>query len=143
MVLAGVGILNDVTITQASTVWELRTAAPGASRRSIYRQAMRVGRDHIASTVYTIAFAYVGTALAMLLLASRLDFTIIQLLTFNTIAEEVVATLVASTSLVATIPLTTALAAWLASPRTAPPAEQPRRAMHGSCSDGGEPNLTE
>lgn len=132
MVLAGVGILNDVTITQASTVWELRTAAPTASRRAIYRQAMSVGRDHIASTVYTIAFAYVGTALAMLLLASRLDFTIIQLLTFNTIAEEVVATLVASTSLVATIPLTTALAAWLASPGTASIADEPRRAVHDS-----------
>ncbi|HEY3545395.1 MAG TPA: YibE/F family protein [Propionicimonas sp.] len=142
MVLAGVGILNDVTITQASTVWELRTAAPEASRRSIYRQAMRVGRDHIASTVYTIAFAYVGTALAMLLLASRLDFTIIQLLTFNTIAEEVVATLVASTSLVATIPLTTALAAWLARPRTATVAEESRRAMRESSLDGGSPKLT-
>jgi uncharacterized membrane protein len=132
MVLAGVGVLNDVTITQASTVWELRTAAPAASRAAIYRQAMRVGRDHIASTVYTIAFAYVGTALAMLLLASRLDFTILQLLTFNTIAEEVVATLVASTALVATIPLTTALAAWLASPATAPGTERPRRVMHDS-----------
>ncbi len=133
MVLAGVGVLNDVTITQASTVWELRASAPEASRRKIYSQAMRVGRDHIASTVYTIAFAYIGTALAMLLLASRLDFTTIELLTFNTIAEEVVATLVASTSLVATIPLTTALAAWLASPQeSARPADRPRRAVDDS-----------
>jgi len=116
MVLAGVGVLNDVTITQASAVWELREAAPTASRRTVFSHAMRIGRDHIASTVYTIAFAYVGTALAMLLLASRLDFTILQLLTFNTIAQEVIATLVASIALVAAIPLTTALAAWLAGP---------------------------
>lgn len=128
MVLAGVGVLNDVTITQASAVWELRTAAPTASRSSIFTQAMRIGRDHIASTVYTIAFAYVGTALALLLLASRLDFTIVQLLTFNTIAQEIVATLVASISLVATIPITTLLAAWLAGPVTSPSAEGPRRA---------------
>lgn len=128
MVLAGVGVLNDVTITQASSVWELRTAAPTASRSTIYSQAMRIGRDHIASTVYTIAFAYVGTALALLLLASRLNFTILQLLTFNTIAQEIVATLVASISLVAAIPITTALAAWLAGPVSSAPAERPRRA---------------
>ena len=135
MVLAGVGVLNDVTITQASAVWELRTAAETASRRTIFAHAMRIGRDHIASTVYTIAFAYVGTALAMLLLASRLDFTIVELLTFNTIAQEIVATLVVSISLVATIPITTALAAWLAAPRPALIPESPRRAHE----DGSEP----
>lgn len=129
MVLAGVGVLNDVTITQASAVWELRAAAPEAPRSTIFAQAMRIGRDHIASTVYTIAFAYVGTALAMLLLASRLNFTIAQLLTFNLIAQEIVATLVASISLVATIPITTALAAWLAAPASSVPGEQPRRVL--------------
>jgi uncharacterized membrane protein len=134
MVLAGVGVLNDVTITQASAVWELREAAPTAGRSAIYASAMRIGRDHIASTVYTIAFAYVGTAIALLLLASRLDFTILQLLTFNTIAQEIVATLVASISLVATIPITTALAAWLAGPQRPPATEQPRRAW----SDGAD-----
>ena len=128
MVLAGVGVLNDVTITQASAVWELRAAAPGASRRTLFSQAMRIGRDHIASTVYTIAFAYVGTAMAMLLLASRLDFAILDLLTFNTVAEEIVATLVASIGLVGTIPITTALAAWLAAPRLPATPERPRRA---------------
>lgn len=138
MVLAGVGVLNDVTITQASAVWELRAAAPTATRSTVFAQAMRIGRDHIASTVYTIAFAYVGTALAMLLLASRLNFTIVQLLTFNTIAQEIVATLVASISLVATIPITTALAAWLAAPASAEPAEPPRRAW-----DAGAPLTTE
>jgi uncharacterized membrane protein len=122
MVLAGVGVLNDVTITQASAVWELRAAAPAASRRTVFSHAMRIGRDHIASTVYTIAFAYVGTALGLLLLASRLDFTVLALLQFNTIAQELVATLVASIALVLTIPITTALGAWLAAPLPAPPA---------------------
>jgi uncharacterized membrane protein len=131
MVLAGVGVLNDVTITQASAVWELRTAAPTATRSTIFRHAMRIGRDHIASTVYTIAFAYVGTALALLLLASRLDFSIIELLSFNTIAQEIVATLVASISLVATIPITTALGAWLAGPRASGPVDVPQRAVEG------------
>ncbi|HEY3547976.1 MAG TPA: YibE/F family protein [Propionicimonas sp.] len=135
MVLAGVGVLNDVTITQASAVWELRTAAPTANRRTIFAHAMQIGRDHIASTVYTIAFAYVGTSLALLLLASRLDFTLSELLTFNTIAQEIVATLVVSISLVATIPITTALAAWLAGPRPTTSPEQPQPAR----GDASEP----
>jgi uncharacterized membrane protein len=128
MVLAGVGVLNDVTITQASSVWELRAAAPEASLRSIFAHAMRIGRDHIASTVYTIAFAYVGTALTLLVLASRLDFAIFDLLTFNEIAAEIVATLVASIALVVTIPMTTALGAWLVG--------RPAPAAGGAVADG-------
>ncbi|MDR0436088.1 MAG: YibE/F family protein [Propionibacteriaceae bacterium] len=114
MVLAGVGVLNDVTITQASAVWELRAAEPHATRFEVFTRAMRIGRDHIASTVYTIAFAYVGSALALLTLTTMMDYTLDTLLTFEDIAEELVPTFVASIALVLTIPLTTAIGAWLA-----------------------------
>ena len=63
VVIAGLGVLNDVTITQASAVWELRGAAPTMSRSRLFTSAMRIGRDHIASTIYTIVFAYAGTCL--------------------------------------------------------------------------------
>jgi uncharacterized membrane protein len=129
MVLAGVGVLNDVTITQASAVWELRAAAPAATRRELFAHAMRIGRDHIASTVYTIAFAYVGAAVAMLLLASRMDLSLAALVTSNEVAEEIVATLVASIALVAAIPMTTALAAWLAAPAAKSPVRPPSRVL--------------
>jgi uncharacterized membrane protein len=123
MVLAGVGVLNDVTITQASAVWELR-AAGQTNRRALFGQAMRIGRDHIASTVYTIAFAYVGGALSVLMLASLYDHSLTELFTFEDIASEIVPILVASIGLVLAIPLTTAIAAILGAPRdvlTAPP----------------------
>jgi uncharacterized membrane protein len=113
MVLAGVGVLNDVTITQASAVWELRAAAPTATRRMVFVSAMRIGRDHIASTVYTIAFAYIGGALSLLLVASTIDHTILDLLTAEDIASEVVPILAASVGLVLAIPLTTAIGVWL------------------------------
>ena len=61
MVIAGLGVLNDVTITQASSVWELHAANPLLSRTRLFTGGMRIGRDHIASTVYTLAFAYAGT----------------------------------------------------------------------------------
>ncbi|MDR1441150.1 MAG: YibE/F family protein, partial [Bifidobacteriaceae bacterium] len=113
MVLAGVGVLNDVTITQASAVWELRAAEPMASRRQLFTRGMRIGRDHIASTVYTIAFAYVGTALALLILVNLYDHSVTDVLTFEEVAEELVRTLVASIGLVLAIPLTTAIGAAL------------------------------
>lgn len=114
MILAGLGALNDVTITQVSTVWELRSANPSTSAAKLYQQGMVVGRDHIASTIYTLAFAYVGTALPLLMAAAVLDRTFLDTLTTGEIAEEIVRTLVASIGLVLAIPLTTAIAARLA-----------------------------
>jgi uncharacterized membrane protein len=110
IVLAGMGVLNDVTITQASAVWELRAVAPAASRAELFTSAMRIGRDHIASTVYTIAFAYVGAALPLLMMVWLVDQSPTTALTSGEIAEEVVRTLVGSIGLVLAIPITTAIA---------------------------------
>ncbi|MDP9807035.1 putative membrane protein [Trueperella bonasi] len=114
IVLAGLGALNDVTITQVSTVWELHSANPAASRRRVFSQGMVIGRDHIASTVYTLAFAYVGTSLPLLMSAALVDRGFLDLMTVGQIAEEIVRTLVASIGLVLAIPMTTAIATWLA-----------------------------
>ncbi|AZN28971.1 YibE/F family protein [Flaviflexus salsibiostraticola] len=114
MILAGLGALNDVTITQVSTVWELRAANPASTAAQLYRQGMVVGRDHIASTIYTLAFAYVGTALPLLMSAAVIDRTFLDTLATGEIAEEIVRTLVASIGLVLAIPLTTGIAARLA-----------------------------
>ncbi|WP_454042014.1 YibE/F family protein [Cellulosimicrobium sp. Marseille-Q8652] len=111
LVLAGMGVLNDVTITQASAVWELRAVAPLATRAELFTRAMRIGRDHIASTVYTIAFAYVGAALPLLMAVYLSDQSLATSLTSGEIAEEVVRTLVGSIGLVLAIPVTTAIAA--------------------------------
>jgi uncharacterized membrane protein len=119
LVLAGMGVLNDVTITQASAVWELRELAPHAPRRVLFARAMRIGRDHIASTVYTMAFAYVGAALAILMNLWLVDQPLGNALSSGEIAEEVVRTLVGSIGLVLAIPATTAIAA-LAVPRPEP-----------------------
>lgn len=117
MVLAGLGVLNDVTTTQASAVWELRAADPAASRRELFTRGMRIGRDHIASTVYTIAFAYVGAALPLVLLVSVADRGLLESLSSGELAEEVARTLVGSIGLVLAIPVTTAIAALAVSGR--------------------------
>ncbi|KAA1428246.1 YibE/F family protein [Nocardioides antri] len=116
LVIAGLGVLNDVTITQASAVWELRAASPEASRWEVYAGAMRIGRDHIASTIYTIVFAYVGTALLVLMLLSIYDRSILDLRSTEHLAEEIVRTLVTSIGLVLAVPITTAVGALVAAP---------------------------
>ncbi|WP_052207506.1 YibE/F family protein [Sinomonas humi] len=110
LVIASLGALNDVTITQASAVWELYELAPCTPARSLFSSALRIGRDHIASTVYTIAFAYVGAALPALLLVMLYDRPLLEALTGPELVEEVVRTLVGSIGLVLAIPLTTAVA---------------------------------
>jgi uncharacterized membrane protein len=109
IIIAGLGVLNDVTITQASAVWELYELSPTMSARRLFTGAMRIGRDHIASTVYTIAFAYAGAALPVLMLISPYQRPFLTSVTGGELAEEVVRTLVGSISLVLAIPITTAI----------------------------------
>ncbi|HEY0119633.1 MAG TPA: YibE/F family protein [Cellulomonas sp.] len=129
-VLAGLGVLNDVTVTQASAVWELHDAQPAASWRRLVTQGMRIGRDHIASTIYTIAFAYVAAALPLVLLVSMsTGVPLLEAVTSGELAEEVARTLVGSLGLVLAIPLTTMIAALVVTSgrrtRSAPPSELP------------------
>jgi uncharacterized membrane protein len=111
VIVAGLGVLNDVTITQSSAVWELRGVAPGLGRLELYRRAMRIGRDHIASTIYTIVFAYAGAALSVLLLLYFYERPILSLISTEQIAEEIVRTLASGIGLVLAVPITTAIAA--------------------------------
>ena len=117
LIIAGLGVLNDVTITQASSVWELRAASPEMPHRQLFTSAMRIGRDHIASTIYTIVFAYAGTALSVLLLLFVYDRPLIDLLSSEDIAEEVTRTLSSAIGLVLAVPVTTAIAVATVAPR--------------------------
>lgn len=111
IIVAGLGVLNDVTITQSSAVWELRGAAPQMTRMELFRSGMRIGRDHIASTIYTIVFAYAGAALPVLMLLFLYDRPVFDLLQTESLAEEIVRTLASAIGLVLAVPATTAFAA--------------------------------
>jgi uncharacterized membrane protein len=127
-VVAGLGILNDVTITQASAVWQLHEAAPDAGWRQLFRRGMAIGRDHIASTVYTIVFAYAGAALPLLLLFELYERPFWVVLTGSEVGEEVIRTLVGGIALVLAVPVTTligALVATASAATTPAPAPEP------------------
>lgn len=117
-IIGSLGVLNDVTITQASAVFELAHAGHG-TRREVFRRAMRVGSDHIASTVYTLVLAYAGSSLPLLLLFSVADRRLTDVLTSESVAIEIVRSAVGGIALALAVPLTTAVAAALASPNAA------------------------
>jgi uncharacterized membrane protein len=118
LVLAGIvvgalGVLDDVTISQASTVLALRRADPSMSIGGLFREGMTVGRDHLGATVNTLVLAYAGASLPVLLIFADQGMGFADAVTREVVAKEVVATLVGSIGLVAAVPLTTALAALL------------------------------
>jgi uncharacterized membrane protein len=115
-IIGSLGVLNDVTVTQASTAFEI--AEHGATRKAIFVGAMRVGRDHIASTVYTLVLAYAGSALPLLLLFSVANRSLGDVLTSESVAIEIARSAVGGIALALSVPLTTGIAAVLATPHS-------------------------
>jgi uncharacterized membrane protein len=128
VVIGALGVLDDVTVTQTSAVWELRAANPSLSRRQLYTSALRIGRDHVASAVNTLVMAYAGAALPLLLYSSISGVGIVNIVSSQSIAQEIVRTLVGSIGLVAAVPVTTALAAAVAASEPMVPKERRRPA---------------
>jgi uncharacterized membrane protein len=131
IVVASLGILNDVTVTQASAVWELRALSPDAPAGRLFAGAMRIGRDHIASSVYTIVFVYAGSALPVLLLINLSDRPLHTVLTGEALSQEIVRTLVGSIGLVLSVPLTTAVGVALVRFARGPSPDPPARVTAG------------
>jgi uncharacterized membrane protein len=116
IVVGALGVLDDVTVSQVSIVAALRRANPVLSPRLLYREATKVGRDHVASTVNTLVLAYAGASLPLLLFFAQGDQPVDRLITSEIISVEVVRMLVGSIGLVASVPITTALAAVVLGP---------------------------
>lgn len=113
IVIGTLGVLDDVTVTQVAAVEEIHRADPSAPPSRVWTGAMRVGRDHIGSTVNTLVLAYAGASLPLLLLFTQTSQSLGNVLNGEVVASEVVRTLVGSLGLVASVPITTALAVWV------------------------------
>lgn len=114
IVLGAIGALDDVTVTQASAVWEVRKADPSIEGDALYEAGIRVGRDHIVSTVNTLLLAYAGASLPLLILFNLSEQPLGVVASSEVVALEIVRTLVGSIGLVAAVPVTTWLGARVA-----------------------------
>jgi uncharacterized membrane protein len=118
IIIGSIGILDDITISQAAVVEKLRETSAKLDPGELYRKAMEVGQDHIASMVNTLVLVYTGAALPLLLLFVNNPHPFSEIINYEIIAEEVVRTLVGSVGLVLAVPITTAIAAWYFSRKT-------------------------
>ncbi|TNC22217.1 YibE/F family protein [Amycolatopsis alkalitolerans] len=130
IVIGALGVLDDVTVTQTSAVWELRRANPDLGWRELYRSALRIGRDHVGSAVNTLVMAYAGAALPVMLYSSLSGVGLGAILSSQDVAEEIVRTLAGSVGIVAAVPVTTVLAALIASRETVPRDHNSHRSKH-------------
>jgi hypothetical protein len=134
IIIGSLGVLDDVTVTQAATVAELAEANPTLPRLRLYQAATRVGRAHIAAVVNTIVLAYAGASLPLLLLILTAGRGVSETLTSEFVAQEIVRSTVATIGLVAAVPVTTALATLITAGHGAKP--QPDQPSEPRASDG-------
>ena len=118
IIIGAMGLLDDIAITQASMVGQFRKTAPHLSPRELYEKVMHVGREHIAALVNTLALAYAGVSLPLLLLASRTDLPLWMYINQEVFATEIIRTAVGGIALVLAVPLTSLIAIRLITPET-------------------------
>ncbi len=112
ILLGAVGVLDDVTVAQATVVAQLKKTDPRLTIRQLYTEASVVGKEHLLSMMNTLLLAYAGAALPLFLLFATNDVPVWVTLNSEAISEEIVRTLVGSTALLFGVPITTFAAAW-------------------------------
>ncbi len=124
IIIGILGILDDVSITQSATVRELYRADPGFGKKEVFRRALSVGKEHIVSLVNTLALAYAGASLPLLLLFSQSQEGFLTLINMEIFATEITRTLVGSIGLIMAVPVTTLFAAIMLKPKNDTPTKE-------------------
>lgn len=118
VIIAAMGVVEDVAVSIASGVEQVRAANPALSLKSYFTAGMVVGRDHMSALANTLIFAYVGASLSTLLLYTQYQGSWLKFFNFDLVADEVIRSLAGTIGLIFTVPITALLAAWVASKTT-------------------------
>jgi uncharacterized membrane protein len=130
IIIGVLGVLDDITTAQAATVEEIYRANPSLSRAELYKRGTSVGHEHIASLINTLALAYVGASLPLMLLFTQSDQPLWVVLNSERVIEEIIRTLIGSSALIIAVPITTYLAAYYFSKRGIKPTDKDLPAHH-------------
>ncbi len=114
IIIAAMGVVEDVAVSIASGVMEVRLANPLLRFKQLFRSGMVVGRDHMGALANTLVFAYVGGSLSTLLLYSQYGGSWAKFINFDIVVDEIMRSLAGTIGLVFTVPITALLAAWIA-----------------------------
>lgn len=111
IIIGVLGVLDDIAITQVAIVRELYSVG-NISKKEIYKKAISVGQEHVGALVNTLALAYTGASLPLLLLLSMSDAPLSVIISQEKFSVEIIRTIVGSVGLVLTVPITTFLAVY-------------------------------
>jgi uncharacterized membrane protein len=114
LIIGALGVLDDVTVTQAAAVWEIAAADRRMTRPALFSRAMRIGRAHVSATVNTLVLAYAGASLPLLLMFTAVNENGFKVGLTDGVSQEIVRGLVGSLGIIAAVPITTAVAASVA-----------------------------
>lgn len=115
MLLAGLGAVMDVSMAVASTVSEVRRAAPGARGWALFGPGLSAGRDIIGVMVLTLALVFVGGELMFFVSVGQTGWAARWLLLANyeELAAELVRVAAAGLGMAVCVPASAALGAVL------------------------------
>jgi uncharacterized membrane protein len=113
IVVGAVGILGDVTFTQATTVTQVHEAEPRLRRRALAARGVTAGRSHMTASINALVLAFVGASLPLIVLFAAGRQNPLTTASTEAVAVEVVRAIVASIGIVAAVPLTAIVAATL------------------------------
>lgn len=126
IIIAAAGLLEDVAVSIASGVAEVRRHHPKATFKELFTSGMVVGRDHMGALANTLVFAYVGASLSTLLLYSQFGGSWLKFINFDSVADEIIRSLTGTIGLIFTVPITALLAAWVLARQQDPVARRER-----------------
>jgi len=114
IIIAAMGVVEDVAVSIASGVMEVRQANTQLGFKELFRSGMVIGRDHMGALANTLVFAYVGGSLSTLLLYTQYGGSWAKFINFDSVVDEIIRSLAGTIGLVFTVPITALLAAWFA-----------------------------
>lgn len=130
IIIAAVGVLEDVAVSIVSGVSEVHRANPRLGFQHLFLSGMAVGRDHMAALANTLVYAYVGASLSSLLLYKQFGESWLKFINFDTVVDEIIRSLCGTIGLIFTVPITALLAAWTVTKSGLPEEVEPHHHHH-------------
>ncbi len=114
MVLIGaLGSAIDVSMSIATSVWEMKNTAVDTGFAALFRSGINIGRDILGAQTGTLVLAYIGSSLSVVLLLVAYQSSVLELLNLEMIVIELLQTFVGGFTILFTIPATALFGAFM------------------------------
>ena len=113
IIIGSIGAIMDVSLSIASSLWEIWELNPAIPARQLIRSGMNIGRDIMGSMSNTLILAYVGTSLHLIILFMVYQISFTEIINYDSVSSEILRAMAGSIGLMLTIPATVWIAAAL------------------------------